>query len=330
MAGEADIIQSYFAPLAAGYPGAVGLRDDAAVVTVPTGFELVATIDAVASGVHFFADDGPADIGWKALAVNVSDLVAKGAVPHTYLMSLAFPQLPDPAWLAQFASGLRDAQSAFGITLIGGDTDRRPGPVSITISAFGLVGAGAIVRRGSARIGDRVFVSSTLGDSALGLALRLGTLDAVACHLSLKEREYLLARYLRPNPPVALAGVIGQYGHASMDISDGLLKDLGRMTAASGVGAVIEASALPLSSASARVLGVFPHWLTAIVGGGDDYQVLVTVPDGRAAAFVEAADAVGVAICEIGRIIEGAGVTLIGSDGQPICVAAGQDGWDHF
>ena len=151
---EAGIIQGYLAPLAAGYPGAFGLADDAAAITPPQGYDLIVTMDAVAAGVHFSPADPSADIGWKALAVNVSDLVAKGATPHAYLMSLAFPEPPDAAWLAAFAGGLDEAQRAFGITLIGGDTDRRPGPLSVTITAIGIIPAGRMVARGAARAGD--------------------------------------------------------------------------------------------------------------------------------------------------------------------------------
>ena len=170
MTGEADIIQRFFAPLAAGFDGAFGLKDDAAAIIPPPGCEIVVTVDAVAAGVHFFPDDAASDIGWKALAVNVSDLIAKGAAPQAYDMSLALPDMPDDAWLLGFATGLGEAQRAFGITLIGGDTDRRPGPLSVTITAIGIIPAGRIVRRATAKVGDHVFVSGTLGDSALGLS----------------------------------------------------------------------------------------------------------------------------------------------------------------
>ena len=328
MSGEADIIQRVLAPLAAGYAGAFGLTDDAAVMAPPGGYELVATMDAVAEGVHFFGGDKAGDIGWKALAVNVSDLVAKGATPHVYLMSLAFPREPARDWLGGFAAGLGEAQTAFGITLIGGDTDRRPGPVSVTISAFGIVPVGAMVRRGAARVGDRVFVSGTLGDAALGLKLRGGASEAAAWGLSEAERSHLVGRYLRPQPRVALAGVLRAHAHASMDISDGLLKDLGRMCAASGVGAVIELGALPVSQAAAAVVARAPGEMAAIVGGGDDYEVLAAMSAREAGGYVAAARAAGVAVREIGRIVAGAGVALVGRDGTP--VEFERDGWDHF
>jgi thiamine-monophosphate kinase len=330
MTGEADIIQRYLAPLASGYAGAFGLRDDAAVMAVPPGFELITTMDAVASGVHFFPDDDAADIGWKALAVNVSDLVAKGAIPHTYLMSLAFPEAPKLEWLAQFAFGLGEAQVAFGMTLIGGDTDRRSGPVSITISAFGLVPMGAMVRRGTAQIGDKIFVSGSLGDAAMGLKLRGRTDDAVAWGLSADQHAYLVSRYLRPLPRLALAEALRRHARASMDVSDGLLKDLRRMTAASGVGASIDSARLPLSPAAARVLTAVPGEISAILAGGDDYEVLATVSPAHVAAFQTAARAARVTVTQVGQIVEGTGVSVKGADGSEMTFPPGTDGWDHF
>ena len=236
---EADIIQGYLAPLAAHYRGAFGLSDDAAAIAPPPGMDLVATMDAVAAGVHFFPDDPATDIAWKALAVNVSDLVAKGAAPHAYLMSLAFPEPPAREWLAGFAAGLASAQTQLGITLIGGDTDRRPGPLTITITALGLVPAGAMVQRGTARAGDHLFVSGTLGDSALGLVLRTGEPQTQSWPLASHERLMLIRRYLRPEPRLGLIPILRQHARAAMDISDGLIKDLGRMAALNSLGAEV-------------------------------------------------------------------------------------------
>jgi thiamine-monophosphate kinase len=328
MLGEEGIIQRYFAPLAAGYPGAHGLRDDAAVVAPPPGHDLVVTVDAVAAGVHFFPDDTPADIGWKALAVNVSDLVAKGATPHAYVMSLAFPEPPSADWLAGFASGLAEAQAAFGLHLIGGDTDRRSGPVAITITAFGFVPTGAMCRRGAARAGDIIFVSGTLGDSALGLRVRGGQAEVAAWGLSDDHRAHLVARYLRPLPRVALAPVLIAHACAAMDISDGLLKDLGRMAAASGVGATVQLDELPLSAAARYVLRTDLATWRDIAAGGDDYEVLACVAPERAALFLAAAKAVGVEVQAIGRVNAGRSLELLDRVGQPVQYV--QMGYDHF
>lgn len=329
--GEEAIIQGFLAPLAAGYPGAFGLKDDAALLSLPPGTELVATMDAVASGVHFLPGDGPADIAWKALAVNVSDLVGKGADPHAYLMSLSFPEPPDAGWLGEFANGLEAAQRAFAVTLVGGDTDRRPGPLTVTITALGILPVGTMVRRGSAKPGDRLFVSGTLGDSALGLALRRSDVRAAAWHLDEGQRQALESAYLRPMPPCAVTAVLRAHASAAMDISDGLLKDLDRMARASGVSAFVRADALPLSVAATAVLERDESALSSVLTGGDDYQVLAAVPARSAEAVVAAADRVGVRLTEIGSIGSGEGVTLLSSDGQPIALdRKAASGYDHF
>jgi thiamine-monophosphate kinase len=325
---EESLIQGFLAPLAAGHAGAFGLRDDAALLNVPHGQAFVATMDAIAAGVHFFADDDPADIGWKALAVNVSDLVAKGAAPHAYLMSLAFPEPPDRAWLAGFAAGLAEAQSTFGLSLAGGDTDRRPGPLSVTITALGLVPAGGMVQRGTARPGDRILVSGTLGDSALGLALRLDPSLQARWPLDAAQRAHLARRYLRPAPRLALVPLLRQYAQAAMDISDGLVKDLRRMAAASGVGARVYPGRLPLSAAAAAILAADPGQIGAIAAGGDDYEVLATAAPGQAAALIGEAAMAGVAVCDIGEMVVGDGVSLIAADGSTLDL--GRAGYDHF
>ena len=324
---EAELIQGFLAPLAAGYPGAFALKDDAATITPPAGTDLVVTMDAIAAGVHFFADDAAADIGWKALAVNISDLVAKGTKPHAYLMSLAFPEPPSAEWLAGFVSGLGQAQAAFGLHLIGGDTDRRPGPLAITVTAAGLVPTGRMVRRGTACAGDRVLVSGTLGDSALGLVLRRPG-DKPCWKLDQSHRDYLAGRYLRPAPRLALAPIVRQLATAAMDISDGLMKDLMRMAAASGVGARVDVSHLPLSEAVRVVLAQDSAVITTIATGGDDYEVLAAVSPREAAAFIAAAKAAGVPVTDIGCFEPGSGAVLLDARGRIIDLA--RTGYDHI
>lgn len=325
---EEGIVQGYFAALAGGYRGAFGLLDDAAVLAPPPGHDIVVTVDAIAAGIHFFPDDAPADIGWKALAVNVSDLAAKGARPLAYVMSIAFPEPPAHEWLAGFSDGLAAAQTAFGMHLAGGDTDRRPGPLSIAITAFGLVPAGSMVLRGAARAGEAIFVSGSLGDAALGLRLRRGLPDAVdGVSLTGADRAHLIGRYLRPQPRLALGGALRMHAGAAMDISDGLLKDLGRMATASGVGARIEVARLPLSAAAAKCAG-HVEGLAAIVAGGDDYEILAAVSQANAARFTAQAAAAHVAVTQIGEFFDGTGVALIGADGLPIVLA--RTGYDHF
>ena len=326
--GEDALIQSKFAPLASGFPGALGLMDDCAVLTPPAGMDLVLTTDAVAEGVHFFPDDAARDIAWKALAVNVSDLVAKGAQPLAYLLALSFPERPDDAWLADFQAGLADAQAAFGLSLAGGDTDRRPGPMSISVTAVGAVSQGTFVERATARPGDLLFLSGTLGEAALGLLLRSDVSRAVAIGLDEAAAKALVARYLRPQPRLALAPVISAFASAAMDVSDGLVKDCGRLARASGVAAHIEGGRVPLSEPVRAAVARSPDLFRLVLTGGDDYEVLAAVPPDRADAFRDAAAKSGVAVAEIGRIADGQGITVTGPDGHALDV--GRGGWDHF
>lgn len=326
LSGEEAIIR-LLAPLAQGYPGAFGLADDCAVVTPEPGTELVLKTDPVAEGVHFLAGDAPEDVAWKALAVNVSDLAGKGAEPIGYLMALSFPEAPTQAWMARFADGLRAAQGRFGCHLIGGDTDRRPGPVTITITVVGSVPVGRIVRRGTAKAGDVLFVSGTLGDAALGLALRRRPELAKAWGLLPEEEDHLRRRYLRPEPRLALGPVLRAHASAAMDLSDGLAKDLGRMCSASGCGASVRFADLPLSAAGAKAVAADPDLRQRIVAGGDDYEILAAIHADEASAFQMAASQAGVGVTRIGSALAGAGV-VIEADGQPM--ALDRTGWDHF
>lgn len=325
---EADIIDRYLRPLSAGFAGAFDLSDDCAIVAVPPDEELVLSMDACASGVHFFADDDAADIAWKALAVNVSDLAAKGAKPLAYLMSLAFPEAPEHAWLERFCAGLAEAQAAFGIVLAGGDTDRRPGPLSITISAFGTLPEGRRMLRRDAHSGDLLFVSGTLGDSALGLQLRTSSAHAAAWGLTADRASALTAAYLRPQPRIGLRTALLKCAAASMDISDGLAKDLGRLCKASAVGAAVDISTLPLSPAVAAIVRSDASAWKHVIGGGDDYEVLAAVPSTLAADFRALAAAGGVKVTEIGMLDEREGVLFAGPDGKPLTLD--RPGWDHF
>ncbi len=325
--GEEAIIR-ILAPLARGYPGAFGLEDDCALIAPEPGTELVLKTDPVAEGVHFLADDAPEDVAWKALAVNVSDLAAKGARPIGYLMALSFPAPPAQGWLRRFAAGLDAAQASFGCHLIGGDTDRRPGPLTVSITILGSVEAGRMVRRGTARAGDALLVSGTLGDAALGLLLRRDSSRASAWGLSAAEAEHLARRFRRPEPRLALGPALRAHASAAMDLSDGLAKDLGRMCAASGCGAQVRLADVPLSPAAAKALAADSALAARIVAAGDDYEVLAAVPADAVDAFRAAAAAAGVTATRIGAATAGTGVTIEGADGRPLQLD--RTGWDHF
>lgn len=326
---EEAIIAELWAPLAAGFPGAFGLADDCAAITPPSGCDLVVTTDAVIAGVHFLDGEDAGAIAWKALAVNVSDLIAKGATPLAYLMSIALPGAPERAWLEAFVGGLRVAQEAFGCHLAGGDTDRTPGLLSVSITAMGTVPSGRMVHRASARPGDVVLVSGEIGDAALGLALRRDPNLAGRWGLDAEKSESLKDRQLRPRPHVALAEVVRNGATAAMDISDGLVKDFTRLCNAAGVSGRIEAARVPLSSAARTVISQGGTTLVELLTGGEDYEVLMTVAADRVSEICAMASSVGVTLTEIGSISgAGQGVHVIDADNRAIDFAA--TGWDHF
>nr|PZN88093.1 MAG: thiamine-phosphate kinase [Pseudomonadota bacterium] len=324
---EDTLIQSYFAPLAAGFPGAFGLEEDCAALTPEPGHDLVLKTDAIAEGIHFRPEDAPEDVAWKALAVNVSDLAAKAARPVGYLLSIAFQSTPDRAWLERFSGGLKAAQERFGIVLMGGDTDRRPNaPLSVTITAIGSVPAGRMVRRGTARPGDLVYVSGTLGDSAIGLKLHSQSENAL--QLAAADRIYLKQRYLRPMPRLQLRDALLCHARAAMDISDGLVKDLGRLCRASRVAATVRADAVPISEPARRAIALQPELSELPLTGGDDYEILATVAPEDVEAFDALARAAGIQVTQIGSVHEGTGALVLGADGQPLNLQ--RRGYDHF
>lgn len=323
--GEFDLIARYFAPLAAKAPGAVGLKDDAVTVQPPAGMELVLTVDALTADLHFLRSDPPDLIARKMLRQNLSDLAGKGAKPLGYLMTTAFDDAVDEAWVAKFAEGLAQDQAAFDIALWGGDTTSTPGPLALTATLIGAVPAGKALRRGGARPGDRVFVTGTIGDGIFGLAAHRGELD-----LSQEARRFLADRYVLPQPRVALGRMLGEQGlaHAGMDISDGLVADLGHMCAASNCGAQVAVASIPLSDAVADLVAVDPALIATAVTGGDDYELLLAVPPDQVAAVLEAARQSGTSITEIGAFVQEPGLTFLDRDNEPL--AFEKAGFTHF
>ena len=325
-ATEDGLIARYFAPLAG--PGADGLRDDAAILTPAPGHDLVVTADAVVAGIHYFPDDPPASIARKALGVNLSDIAAKGAVPRGFLLTLALPDDWTEDWLAGFSAGLGAAAAEAGCPLLGGDTVRSGGPALISVTLMGEVPAGGIVRRNTARVGDRICVTGTIGDAALGLRLRLEPDSPWATALDPALRAVLADRYLHPRPRLAAAGAVRRHASAAMDVSDGLAGDLAKMLGA-GRSARIEGAAVPLSEAARRACAAEPSLIDAVLTGGDDYEILCTVAPERLDAFrTEAAEA-GIPLTAIGSVTPGdgpAGFAL--GDGAPRVFATGA--FSHF
>ena len=323
-----EAIIAFWVPLAAGFPGAFDLQDDCAAIAPKPGSDLVVTTDALIAGVHFLTREDAGSVAWKALAVNVSDLIAKGATPLAYVMTLALPEAPQRSWLAAFADGLKGAQAAFGCQLIGGDTDRTPGPLSVSITAFGTVPKGRMVRRATARPGDLVYVSGTIGDSVLGLALRRDPALATRWQLAPAARERLEARHSRPTPPARLIPALIASASAAMDVSDGLVKDFGRMCRASGVGGLIEAARVPLSAEARALVAGGAVKLSDLLTGGEDYEVLVAVAPERAGDFERSASSAGAPVTRIGAIEAGTSVRVIDAAGNDVEFTT--TGWDHF
>jgi thiamine-monophosphate kinase len=323
---EERLIARYFRPLATA-PGAFGLEDDAAIVTPPPGCDLVLTTDGVISGVHFFTDDPPENIGRKALRMNLSDLAAKGATPLGFLMSVALPAKIDEAWIAAFAAGLGDDAKHYGCPLLGGDTDHTPGPLSVSITAFGAVPHGAMVRRATAKTGDSIVVTGTIGDAALGLLLRRDAALAKRWRLVDALSANLTDRYLLPQPRNALADAVLHHASAAMDVSDGLAGDLAKLCRASGVAAEIDVARVPLSAAARAAMTADPALIEPILTGGDDYEILLTLSSDKLPAFRAVAAATGIAVTEIGRVTTGQGAHFI-RDGKALSFA--QSSYSHF
>jgi thiamine-monophosphate kinase len=244
--GEFDLIGDLFAPLAARNAGALGLKDDAALISFAPGRQLVTTVDAMVAGVHFIGDEAPGRIGQKLLRVNLSDLAAMGARPEGYLLTLGLPTSIDDDWLTAFAAGLKSDQDEFQIALLGGDTVSTPGPLTLSLTAFGTVPENAALRRAGVRPGDAIFVSGTIGDAALGLMAVRGELDRIEA----PDLARLTERYQLPQPRLELGQALVGLAGAAIDISDGLVADLGHMARAGGVSLKIEIERLPLSPAA--------------------------------------------------------------------------------
>jgi len=315
---EFGLIARHFRPLAG--PGGLSLLDDAALLDPPPGQTLVIAADAMVSGVHFLPDDPAGTVGRKLLRVNLSDLAAMGAAPLGYLMTTAFPRDITDDWIAGFAAGLALDQAEFGVSLLGGDTVATPGPMTLSLTIIGCVEKGRALRRAGARPGDEIWVSGTIGDGMLGLGVLQGRYPA--------DAEGMLARrYRLPEPRLRLGQRLVGMALAGMDVSDGLVQDLGHLCRAGGVAAEIEAARVPLSTAARVLVAGDPGLLPRCLTGGDDYELLFAAPPGAADAI--RAMAGDTAATRIGRFMAGPPqVTVRDENGAEIALPSG--GWSHF
>lgn len=330
---EFDLIARYFEPLARDTPGALGLRDDAALIKPETGCELVVSADALVSGVHFSGErfsnpTRPEDIARRALRTNLSDMAAMGATPLGYTLTLQLPGDTDETWLTAFAAGLARDQAEFGVGLLGGDTTRTPGPLSLSINIFGQVLENKCIKRSGAHDSDDIYVSGTIGDSALGLALECDDLEVTDSD----DRAELIARYRLPEPRVGLGvGLVGQ-AHAAADVSDGLVADLGHICSASGLMAEIVFSDIPLSSAARRLVTDNQPLHLSLLSGGEDFELVFAAPVSARESLREIARDCGVSITRIGRLASrgegGPLVSVLDDTGQRLEV--GDGGYRHF
>jgi thiamine-monophosphate kinase len=326
--GEDRLIATYFAPLAR-HPGAFGLLDDAAALTPPPGCDIVLKTDAIIGGVHFLADDPAADVARKALRVNLSDLAAKGAAPAGFLLALAVPPSIGGDWLADFSRGLASDIEAYDCPLLGGDTDRSPGPVMVSIAAIGVLPQGTMVRRNGARPGDRVAVTGTIGDAAIGLRLRREPTLAERWRLAHRLCEHLIRRYRLPEPRNVLAAAVRGHAGATIDVSDGLAGDLAKLCRASGVSARIACARVPLSEGARQALAAEPELIEAVLTGGDDYEIVCAAAPARLDALRAAASEAGVALTDIGEIVAGdEPPQFLDPEGRPLAFA--QPSYSHF
>lgn len=325
--GEFERIDRFFAPLSRGAAGAFGLTDDAALLPAAApGSAWVVTVDALVAGVHFLPADPPDLVARKALRVNLSDLAAMGAVPYGYTLALALPKdLPTPEdWLAGFANGLRSDRREYGVHLLGGDSVSTPGPVTLSVTAFGTVPEGRALRRTGARAGDDLWVSGTIGDSAIGLKLLAGELADPG-----DDDGFLAGRYRLPQPRTALGPALVGLATAALDVSDGLVQDAGHMARRSAVALQIEAEAVPLSEPARRWIDRSPMLRHDVLTGGDDYELLFAAPYSARDAVAAAAAGAGAAVTRIGRVAAGEGVQVVGTDGRRLD-GLDRGGWNHF
>jgi thiamine-monophosphate kinase len=320
--GEFGRIARFFAPLAA--PGGLGLTDDVALIEGPEGQQYALTTDAIVEGVDYFPADPPDLVARKLLRVNLSDLAAKGARPFGYLLITALTAARDEAWLEAFTAGLAADQAEYGIGLLGGDSSATPGPTTLAVIAIGSIAKGKAVLRSGAKPGDLIFVSGTIGDAALGLAVLKGELP----NLNAGDRDFLIERYHLPQPRVGLGQKLVGLVNAMIDVSDGLIADLGHICAASGLAAHVRVDDVPQSPAARNALKVSQKGIATTLGGGDDYELLFTAHPDMADKIDAAMRDAGVLLTCVGEMGVGEGVKIFDAKGKAIAIDVA--GYSHF
>jgi len=326
MAGEFELIETYLAPLAGGQAGAFGLKNDAAIFPGVRDKSVVVTADTMVQGVHFLAEDPPDLVGRKLLRVNLSDIAAMGGKPFGYLVTLALPPDLGETWFAGLARGLAEDQAAFNVGLLGGDTVSTSGPPVLSLTALGRVAEDRVLRRNGARPGDDLYVSGSIGDAALGL---LALQDRLA-EVPEDAGRALAERYRLPQPRLELGQALAEGGFArtAIDVSDGLVADLGHLARGAGLAAELWAAEVPVSPSAIEVLARSPDHMETVLTGGDDYELLFSARESQRESLTELAQQLDLPITRIGRFMEGEGVSVLGHDGAPLALS--QSGWDHF
>ncbi len=326
MAAEFDLIETYLAPLAAGHSGAFGLKNDAAIFPGGRDKSVVVTTDTLVQGVHFLPEDPPDLVGRKLLRVSLSDIAAMGGKPFGYLLSVALPPEQGETWFAGLARGLAEDQSTFHVGLLGGDTVSTSGPPVLSVTAFGRVPEDRVLRRNGARAGDDLYVSGSIGDGALGLLVLQDRLAEVP---EAAGRD-LAERYRLPQPRLELGQALAEGGFArtAIDVSDGLVADLGHLARGAGLAAELWAAEVPVSPAALEVLAKAPEHLETVLTGGDDYELLFSARESQRESLVELAQQLDMPISRIGRFSKGEGVSVLSHDGAPLQLS--RSGWVHF
>lgn len=329
--GEFDLIGKYFRPLASAESGAADLCNDAAVLAPKDGHHLVVTMDTLVSGVHFLEFTPPHFIAAKTLRVNLSDLAAMGAEPAWYTLSLSLPSggenIYGDDWLDSFTQALEVEQMLYAITLVGGDTVSTPGPLSLSVTAMGWVKTGQEMKRSGAKPGDIIYTSGTIGDATLGLAAVQGDFS----ELEPSSLEILTERYHRPQPRLDLGRELYGLASAAIDISDGLVQDMGHICTCSKVTATIRADDIPLSAVGQGIVENDPDMMNVIMSGGDDYELVFCVPPERQNAVTNLADKLNLSLTPIGVVeADGAGNQVKIIDGDGVEIRMPTTGYRHF